>query len=289
MRRNVSIVALAVGVLLGSGPPARAALLTLTGSSLTFLLPFIDTGCDPFLGCCDPFLGCTPRTNELVFPQRLASVPVSVASAGGNFVLPAGTFTGTEVLPTSLFTGVALIFGATVGNLSNAAAPFTAVGGPIDPGGPFDGAGGGFGGYGALDGTLFINVLGLFNLSVPLDPVGAGGMTQRVAGTLEVTVFGTGWTTGAVAITGITSGNPAVNTVTFAGYDNRTPAHRGTLLLVSPIQVVTNAAGNLVVLARQTLVFEGEVPEPGTLLLLGSGVAGLAWLGHERARRRRRG
>lgn len=52
---------------------------------------------------------------------------------------------------------------------------------------------------------------------------------------------------------------------------------------------MTNAAGNLVVLARQTLHFEGEVPEPGTLLLLGSGVAGLVWLGHERARRRRRG
>jgi hypothetical protein len=61
------------------------------------------------------------------------------------------------------------------------------------------------------------------------------------------------------------------------------------LLLISPFRVVTNAAGNLVVLARQTLHFEGEVPEPGTLLLLGSGVAGLVWLGHERARRRRRG
>jgi hypothetical protein len=112
-----------------------------------------------------------------------------------------------------------------------------------------------------------------------------------VAGTLIVTAVGTGWTTGAVAVTGITSGTPGgyANTVTFAGYDNRTPAHRGTLLLVSPIKVVTNAAGNLVVLTRQTLHFEGEVPEAGTLLLLGSGVAGLVWLGHERARRRRRG
>jgi hypothetical protein len=277
---------IALGLALGSAPPARAALLTLTDSSLTFTLPFLDVGCDPFICPCDPFFGCTPRSNELVFPQRLASVPVSVASAGGNFVLPAGTFTGTEAIPTALFTGVALIFNATVGNLSNAAALFAAGGGPIDPGGPFDGAGGGFGGYGALDGTLFINVLGLFNLSVPLDPVGAGGTTAKVAGTLHVTAFGTGWTTGAVAVTGITSGIPAVNTVTFTGYDNRTPAHRGTLLLVSPIKVVTNAAGNLVVLARQTLHFEGEVPEPGTLLLWGSGIGALAWLGNARRQRR---
>ncbi len=225
MRRKLSSIPLVIGVLLGSLSPARGALLTLTDSSLSFILPFIDTTCDPFLGCANP-------SNELVFPQRLASVPLAVASAGGNFVLPAGTFIGTEALATGLFTGVALVIRATVGNLSNAAALFAAGGGPIDPGGPFDGAGGGFGGYGALDGTLFINVLNLFNLSVPLDPVGAGGMAQAPpAGTLLVTVFGTGWTTGTVAVTGIsteTVGGAIVNTVTFAGYDNRTPAHRGT-------------------------------------------------------------
>jgi len=291
MRWRLSVVASAIGVLLGSGSPARAALLTLTDSSLSFFFPFIDTACDPFLGCPNP-------SNELVFPQRLASVPVSVASAGGSFVLPAGTFTGTQVLPTALFTGVALIFGATLAGVSNAAGAFGAGGGPVDPGGPFAGAGGGFGGFGGLDGTLFVNVLGLFNLQVPLDPVGAGGMAAAPpAGTLVITVFGTGWTTGTVAVTGITTETPGgvvVNTATFAGYDNRTPGHRGTpghggsLLLVSPFKVVTNAAGNLVVLARQTLHFEGEVPEPGTLLLLGSGVAGLAWLG-ERRRRRRHG
>jgi hypothetical protein len=161
----------------------------------------------------------------------------------------------------------------------------------VDPGGPFAGAGGGFGGFGAVDGTLFVNILGLFNLQVPLDPVGAGGVAVAPpAGSLQVTVLGTGWTTGTVAVTGITTATPGglwINTVTYAGYDNRTPAHRGSLLLVSPFKVVTNAAGNLVVLARQSLVFEGEVPEPGTLLLLGSGVAGLVWLGHERMRRRR--
>jgi hypothetical protein len=283
VRGKLPIAALALGLVLGSGPSARAALLTMTGSSLSFFFPF---NCESFLAC-SPFI-----TPEVVFPQRLGSVPVSVSSASGSFVLPGATFTGTQGgLPTSMFTGAPLI--VTIGNLSNASALFAAGGGPIDPGGPFDGAGGGFGGYGALDGTLFINVLQLFNLTVPLGPVGAGGTSAKVAGTLIVTAVGTGWTTGAVAVTGITSktapGSFVVNTVTFAGYDNRTPAHRGTLLLVSPIKAVTNAAGNLVVLARQTLYFEGDVPEPGTLLLLGSGIGVLVWLGLSRAHRRRRG
>jgi hypothetical protein len=288
MRRTLSIVALTVGVLLGSLSPARGALLTLAGSDLTFFFPWIDASCDPLLGC-------SVLSNELVFPQRLASVPVFVASAGGDFVLPAGTFTGTEAIPTAIFTGVALIDRATIGNLSNAAGVFGAGGGPVDPGGPFAGAGGGFGGFGGLDGTLFVNVLGLFNLEVPLGPVGAGGTAVAPpVGSLMITVFGTGWTTGSVAVTGITSENDAppggfVNTVTFAGYDNRTPAHRGTLLLVSPFKVVTNATGNLAALASQTLHFEGEVPAPGALVLLGAGALGLAGHGYARRRWRRRG
>jgi hypothetical protein len=61
-----------------------------------------------------------------------------------------------------------------------------------------------------------------------------------------------------------------VNTVTFGGYDNRTPLHNGVIALVSPFKVSTNVMGNLPAYALQTLTF---VPEPGTLVFLGMAVA----------------
>ena len=64
------------------------------------------------------------------------------------------------------------------------------------------------------------------------------------------------------------------------GFDNRgaTPQGGGVVQLISPFHVTTSAAGNLPGLATQTLTF---VPEPGTILLLLSGVATLGiggWL-----------
>jgi hypothetical protein len=105
-----------------------------------------------------------------------------------------------------------------------------------------------------------------------------------------VTVFGTGWTTAPVQLTGVTTiSTPTsqagiVNTVTFAGYDNRTPGHVGRVLLVSPFKVISNATGNLPGLARQTLDFGGVVPEPGALGLLALGVVALALQGWRKRR-----
>jgi hypothetical protein len=76
-----------------------------------------------------------------------------------------------------------------------------------------------------------------------------------------------------------------LNSVTFAGYDNRTPGHVGRVLLVSPFKVITNAAGNLPGIARQTLDFGGVVPEPGTLGLLLAGATVLALWGRRQRRR----
>jgi hypothetical protein len=223
------------------------------------------------------------------FPCTSCPLVMSVSSGAGSFTEPASAFTGSVVLPTGLFTGVALINGLTVGNLANGTKVISTGGvisGPrasqlVRPGN------GNLGGPGALTGSAFVNVLFLFNLTVPLGIVGNTGATTSVAaGTLFVTVLGTGWTTGNVTVTGITTGSPATNTVINVGYDNRDAAHNGVVQLISPFKVITNAAGNLPGLATQTLTFVGgTIPEPGTLLLLGSGAVGLALYGRRRLRK----
>jgi hypothetical protein len=219
------------------------------------------------------------------FPCASCPLVMSVSSGGGSFTEPASAFTGSVMLPTGLFTGVALINGLTVGNLANGT-KVIAQGGAAGPRTTqLIRGGGGLGGTGALEGSAFVNVLFLFNLTVPLNVIGNnynGYSTTVAAGTLFVTVLGTGWTTGPVTITGVTTGSPVTNTVINVGYDNRTPAHQGVVQLISPFKVITNAAGNLPGLATQTLTF---VPEPGTLLLLGSGIVGLALYGWRRMQR----
>ncbi len=110
------------------------------------------------------------------------------------------------------------------------------------------------------------------NVSVPfttggVNGVGLGGAPITVFGFVNVTAMGNGWTTGTVSVGSISvSGSPlAGNTVT----------------LVTPTFVSTNIAASsaLPLFGIMTLTF---IPEPGTLLLLASGVAGLAMVGRKR-------
>jgi hypothetical protein len=116
----------------------------------------------------------------------------------------------------------------------------------------------------------------LANVSVPLSVVGQGG-TVTVGGGVNLTVSGAAWTTGTVVLPGTYGG-----TVTAMGFRHgpnglasSTAQASGVLQLVTPILISTDLGGAPIWPAFATLTLH-FVPEPGTLLLLGSALVGLA-------------
>jgi hypothetical protein len=140
---------------------------------------------------------------------------------------------------------------------------------------------------GAMVGDVFPNsnptpnavpVVEIANL--PLTSGGTRGV--GLGGTLSVTSYagaiwtvrGTAWTTGPAVATNVrTTPNATPTTVTLTGYDNRTAGGGGTVQLVTPIQF-SLAGGNLT--GTHGVLTLSFVPEPGGLLLLGAGIAGIA-------------
>jgi len=147
--------------------------------------------------------------------------------------------------------------------------------------GNFAGSGGaGFGGNMPIVGAAKVCLFGpcsaaVSNLNVPLSVVGVGGVAL-VTGAVNLTVVGAPWTTGTAAVGTITS---------MGGVSplSNTGAPSGAITLVTPIFISTNIGASAVVPGFSILTLH-FVPEPGTLMLLGSGIAGLVAFGRSRAR-----
>ena len=237
----------------------------------------------PFTATLTIALGDLPPIN------MTASGTAFSAGAGGSFTLPSGLFATSVYIPPTSITAIT-IHHVTVQLLGNGPGSFNPsfappLGNPsrvallgnnlvFPPSPPGTGVGGGM----PLLGSAFVNIFGLFTMTLPFS-VGAGTSTQMATqGGIVITVVQTFWSTG------FGLGLPANTPYDFfllTGSDSRTPGGAGPVTLVTPVVAVTNAGRNFGIGATLTVNF---IPEPGTALALAAGVVGLGVAGRRRQR-----
>jgi hypothetical protein len=211
----------------------------------------------------------------------LASALLEVDFSGlPTFAFPGAGATGTATSQLSASLGGSDVFdGAiTIPSPTTAAPPITYYQVVItkNASGTFTGtAPGSVGGNLSIQGAVNLyGISGFPGSKTPLLPIplnlGTPSTSFNGGGGVSITAIGAAWTVGTAAVTGL--GGTDL-TATAMGANGLTPGGQGTLVLVSPVKVLTNISGAFAIFGTLTLTY---VPEPNTLLLVALGIAALA-------------
>ena len=205
------------------------------------------------------------------------------ASASGSGVGDSGGASGTATIPADTFslqsTGplaqpiLSILFGYAIAAPGQGGLPPYAAGsnGAL----AFNGSTGTMG----LNASAYLrNKAGKAVAALPLDRVGVGGTALFTVIAIPFSIQANPYQLGMVTVSGaIQSGAPAILMGT--GFDARTTGGLGTLQLVTPARFNAATLGSIPVLSTLSITY---TPEPGTIVLLGAGLAAIA------TRRRRR-
>lgn len=220
------------------------------------------------------------------------TINVNGSGGGTHFTtvsLPSGLFAGTVLVPIT-DTALSMTIMSLAASISNRSGTFFSGTGSSNLNGTL-----------GLNGTAFVCLYapcgsGLtltvpFTVNAGATGVGIGG-TITAPGLVDITLRGLGpWTQGTATVMNIDTAAPT-QTFTAMGFahgprsgTSSTNAPGGVVQLVTPLDIRTSLTTAFPQIPSFAFITIHVVPEPGTLLLLGSGPACLVALGRRRTRK----